>query len=56
MIDKSYGKVKLYCDCCGECETFETFDEAVEHKKSNNWQSKKIKDVWQEYCPDCRYD
>jgi Fe2+ or Zn2+ uptake regulation protein len=53
MIDKIAGLYHLVCDNCGDTETFNSFDEAVDFAKENNWQLKKNKE-WENYCPDCR--
>lgn len=47
---------ELICDVCGEeCgEQFYNFQEAVDHKKANNWQAKKYGTDWVDSCPDCQ--
>lgn len=49
-------KKKLVCDICGIEIDVENFDEMLEYKKDFGWKSKKIKDEWEDYCPDCKYD
>lgn len=43
MIDKAYGKYEVSCDVCGELaeEKFNSFQDAVDYKKSNGWKSQK---------------
>jgi hypothetical protein len=55
-LDKSYGKYTVVCNICGVSETLDSFDEMVEYKKDFGWKSKKIKNEWVDYCPDCKYD
>ena len=54
MIIKEYDEYRLYCDSCGEYESFDCFEEAVFQKKSGGWSSLKIGDDWEEYCPECQ--
>ena len=56
MITKEYGVYKIVCDICEttSCADYETFDEAVEGKKDNGYQSKKYSDGWKDICSDCR--
>lgn len=54
MINKEYGKTILSCDICEEQFKFDSFDEAVDYKKDNNWKSKKIKNEWIDMCPSCK--
>ena len=58
MIEKEYGKHVLVCDVCGLEHEFDSFDEAVEYKKSNGWKSRRgeqinLEDGWVDVCPDC---
>lgn len=51
------GREKIYiptCDCCG-AELPEEYDfyDAVDAKRANGWQSKKIGTEWVDYCPRC---
>jgi len=46
---------ELECDICGEgVSGFETFYDAVDYKKENDWKSVIIDGVWQDRCPDCK--
>ncbi len=59
MIDKIHGVYYLICDICedeSEAIGFLEFDEAVEYKKDNGWQSERdwISDEWIDICPDCQ--
>jgi len=54
MIDKEYGYYRITCDVCGSYVTgFDTFDDALDHKKSRGWKSKKINSEWQDQCKRC---
>ena len=55
MIDRVYGKFELSCDVCGEPadEQFDSFQDAVDYKKSKGWESQRCGDIWQDACPDC---
>lgn len=56
MIEKFGDDMyQLECDNCGHCtdETFDSFMEAVEFKKENNWKSIKTNGEWKELCPEC---
>lgn len=55
-IDKQYNKFLLICDICDEPldEKFATWEEAVQAKKNNNWQSKRISaGYWHDICTEC---
>lgn len=56
MIDRSYGRFELVCDICGEVadDDFETFHDAVDYKKSEEWKSIKVGVDWQDTCPNCQ--
>ena len=57
MIDEIYKSYSLICDGCGLLIEVNTFDEAVDYKKDNNWKSIKSginRDDWSDYCPECR--
>jgi hypothetical protein len=55
MISKEYGKFTLICDICGAAaeEEYETFQDAVDAKKDNGWQSQRINGDRVDICPDC---
>lgn len=60
MIDMEYGKFVLVCDICGEeIDGFETFQDALDYKESEGWESKRgerldLKDGWIDVCPKCQ--
>lgn len=60
MIDREYGKYVLVCDVCGEEVTgFNSFDDALEYKNDEGWQSEHgeqldLKDGWVDLCPKCQ--
>ena len=60
MIDMEYGKFFLACDICGEeKQGFESFDDAVDYQKDNEWKADKGETLELEYgiidiCPDCQ--
>jgi len=56
MINRVYGKFELSCDVCGEPadEKFDSFQDAVDYKKSESWESQRCGDIWQDTCPDCQ--
>ncbi len=58
MIDKMYGDFVLICDVCDrEVKPFNSFSEAVEYKKDNDWHSIRQTDgEWTEVCPECWED
>jgi len=53
MIDKINNYYVLVCDGCGESESFDSFEEAVDFAKNNDWQFKKVNGEWENYCIDC---
>lgn len=55
MIDRQYGIYIVVCDLCGyESHDLNSFDEAVDYKNNNKWQSKKIDNEWTDICPACQ--
>jgi Fe2+ or Zn2+ uptake regulation protein len=54
MIDKAYDNYILVCDGCGESETFDSFQDALDYAKENNWVIKKHETDWINYCKDCK--
>lgn len=51
------GRFVLTCDCCEhEVKYFDTFQEAVDYKKENGWQSVKDGSEWRDVCPDCQQE
>ena len=54
MIERDYNLHILVCDICGEEKTFDSFEEAVEAKKKDGWQSKREKGQWLDVCPECK--
>lgn len=57
MITRDNNGYKLVCDSCGyEVTGFDTFQEAVDYKKENDWKSKKCEDEWEDNCTNCRED
>lgn len=58
MIDKIYGDFVLICDICDrEVKPFDSFSEAVEYKKNNDWHSiRQTNGEWTEVCPECWED
>ena len=55
-LDKIHGEYHLSCDICGEGpqRPFESFDEAVQYKRDNDWKSSRNSSHdWQDACPDC---
>lgn len=59
MIDKIKNKYYLICDICGESLKFDSWDDAIEYKRANNWINKKItkdnNEIWIEYCNNCSF-
>ena len=48
---------ELTCNHCEETvdESFDSFQDAVQYKKDNEWKSVKDKDdAWQDLCPSCQ--
>ena len=57
MIEKEYGEYILICDVCGDAtagEGWQTFQEAVQHKRDNGWRWRKIDGEWEDICPECQ--
>lgn len=54
MIEKNGGVYSLTCDICGESVVCDSFDEAVDYKKDNDWKSQKRKGEWEDVCWDCQ--
>ena len=56
MITRSGGLFYLVCDVCGETteEDFAEFQDAVDAKKTNGWDSQKISSQWEDICPECQ--
>lgn len=54
MIERDYNLYILVCDICGEEQTYNDFQEAVEAKKKEGWQSKREKEQWMDICPECQ--
>ena len=57
MIEKINNIYKIICDSCGEVfpDNFNTFHDAVDYKRNNNWRSVKVSEGnWNEICPDCQ--
>jgi len=60
MIDREYGKYFLACDICGEeIAGFETFQDALDYKISEGWESKcgeqlDLQYGWIDVCPNCQ--
>lgn len=54
MIERDYNLYILVCDICGEEQTYNDFQEAVEAKKKEGWQSKREKGQWVDICPECQ--
>lgn len=55
MINKKGERYELICDACGvTVEEIESFDEAVEFKKENEWRSHQFRTgEWEDLCPEC---
>lgn len=57
MITKEYGEFILCCDMCGErVEGFKSFQDAIDYKRKENWETCKISSDWEDYCPICSED
>ncbi len=56
MINKIYGTYRLICDICGEeaGEEFAEFCDAVDYKKVEGWESKKMHGEWVDICQECQ--
>lgn len=51
-----YGVVGLSCDecfCFPAGVSFETFREAAQYARRNNWQVRKTAEEWEHFCPQC---
>lgn len=49
------GKFEMICETCGySVSGFDSFNEAVEYKKENDWRSLKTSDGWEDVCSDCK--
>jgi hypothetical protein len=55
MIERSGDEYELICDHCERSKTgFDTFDEAVRHRKIKKWNPVKTKSQgWVDLCPRC---
>lgn len=54
-IDKAYGSFYPTCDICGkQLMSTDTFEEAVETMKDNNWKSVMVGGEWENHCTDCQ--
>ncbi len=59
MITEEYGKYVLICDICGEeIGGFDQWEDALEYKNEEGWQSKQgerldLKDGWIDICTIC---
>ena len=53
--DRDSGNVyELTCEGCGEVEEVEgEFQDVLNYKEENGWQSQKRKNAWGDYCSDC---
>lgn len=60
MIEREYKEYVLVCDICGEEVTgFESFEDALDHKSEDGWQSKRGEQLnlvhgWIDICPKCQ--
>lgn len=55
MIKKGLIGYNLYCDICGVVKPgLESFDDAVDYKREDNWISEKHNEEWQDICPECQ--
>lgn len=53
-IEKEYGKFIPVCDGCLETlEECDTFQDAVEECRNNNWRNVRVNGQWQNRCPKC---
>jgi len=51
LIIKEYGKFTLICDICDkQVGGFDTWQEAVDYKKTADWMSKKVDGEYQDIC------
>ena len=55
MIDKHFGDFILVCDYCEEEaeEAFDSFQDAMDYKRKNDWKSIKTSKGWKDCCPEC---
>lgn len=54
---KEYGEFILCCDMCGKrVEGFKSFQDAIDYKIKENWETCKIGSDWEDYCPICSED
>jgi hypothetical protein len=54
MIEKDYKSYQVICDNCLEGEEVDTWDEALEFMKENEWKKKKVDGKFLNYCADCK--
>lgn len=60
MIDREYQEYFLVCDICGEeVNGFEDFEDALDYKENEGWESKPgeqldLKYGWVDVCPKCQ--
>ena len=57
MIERLYehgDKQHVMCDCCGEEFETDSFEDALDILRSENWQTIKNGKHWEHYCPDCK--
>lgn len=54
MIERFGNRYELQCDYCSNyVDDFGDFQEAVDYKKANKWESININGEWTDKCPDC---
>lgn len=55
-IQKIDGSFALSCDICeNEAEQrFDSFDDALDYRKVNGWQTRMRKGWYEDVCPDCQ--
>lgn len=61
MIDKEYGVFLVSCDsgesdtCQGdrEFDVDDDWDTLMKEMKSEGWETRKVNDEWENYCPEC---
>ena len=55
-IERDGNIYTVICDKCGAIidEEYDSFQEAVQGKKDNNWKSINIDGEWEDRCPDCK--
>jgi hypothetical protein len=56
MLDRQHGKIVFECDSCNEVLETETSDfvEALMILKREEWDARKIGDLWIHICPECK--